>query len=204
MKRLVAILLIFSLFSVPVLGYVLKEYKTSVVAERRLGEERVTHYDPRVQIGKINTVAHLEPHYTDIGVGVGRGGYAPVYPRGTAKVESSEWHGYPRGNVVIKVKELPYTERTGEMFEAWLVDLETGYRLSVGTFLTLLGGVGELRYSANTYFDAYDVVEVTVEPLGDLDPTPGAVVLSGPIAKPDYYNPPAKSSKMLTDVIRDV
>jgi hypothetical protein len=169
----------------------------------RVGVERVTHYDPRVNFARIDSVVYLSPPGVDDFVGVGRGGYAPFYPRGTAKIRSSTWYGYPRAQVTVTTKDLEPSDRISAQYEAWLVDSDTGYRLSLGTFTTTFGGIGELWYKADTYFDPYEWFELTVEPYDDLDVSPGPVALLGRIPPPSQFNPPPKDSKMVTETIRE-
>jgi hypothetical protein len=180
-----------------------EQYVTPFETEQRLGVERVTHYDYRVirSLGKIDTIVYLEPAETDLlGKGVGRGGYSPIYPRGTAMVRSVISYGYPTAQVTIKTKDIPPSFENNMVYEGWLVDEDTGYRLSLGTFMAKFGGVGLLVYNINHYFDPYDLVEVTAEPFYDPDPMPGPTVLIGPIFKSSYYIPPPKESKMVTSV----
>ena len=60
----------------------------------------------------------------------------------------------------------------GHVFEGWLVDMETGYKLSLG----------QLRRSSLEFEQrmvnpwTYGVLVITVEPSGDLDPNPVAPV----------------------------
>jgi len=169
----------------------------------RVGVERVTHYDPRVNFARIDSMVYLNPVGVEDYKGVGRGGYAPFYARGTAKIRSSTWYGYPRAQVTITTKDLEPSDRIDSQFEAWLVDADTGYRLSVGTFTTLFGGVGELWYKADTYFDPYEWVEITVEPYDDIDVSPGPVVLLGRIPPPSNFNLPPKQAKMVTETFSE-
>jgi hypothetical protein len=175
------------------------DYRTPFSFEKRLGVQRVTHYDPRVNFARIDAMVYLDPLGVEEQIGAGRGGYAPFYPRGTAKIRSSTWYGFPRAQVNINTKDLEPSFEIDAQYEAWLVDAETGYRLSLGTFTTAFGGVGEIWYVANTYFDSYDWVEVTVEPYDDNDVSPGPIVLLGRIPPPTHFNPPPKSSKLVTD-----
>ncbi len=175
-------------------------YKTPLVSSKKYGQggvQRVTNYDPRVNFQNINTFSYLKPPAPEIFPGVGRGGVAPMYPRGTAKIESITWYGYPRGRVQVNTKDIPASDRTNSMFEVWLVDVENGYRLSLGTFVTGFGGVGQLDYHVDYYLDPYDFVEITLEPYDDLDVGPGPVVLVGNIPQANYYNPDAKQAKMI-------
>ena len=169
----------------------------------RVGVERVTHYDPRVNFARIDSTVYLSPVGVQDYKGVGRGGYAPYYARGTAVIRSSTWYGYPRAQAKIVTKDLDPSDRIKSQFEAWLVDADTGYRLSLGTFTTMFGGIGELWYKTDTYFDTYEWVEITVEPYDDLDVSPGPVVLLGRIPPPSHFNPPPKDAKMVTETIRE-
>jgi len=169
---------------------------------QRGGVERVTHYDPRVNYERIDSTVYLEPYQFDKGEGVGRGGYSPIYPRGTARVRSSTYYGYPRGSFQLSIKDIPASERVGGLYEAWLVDEDSGYRLSMGTFTASLGGVGTLNHNMLNYLNEYDTVEITFEPYDDLDPLPGPIVLIGVLPKShDFYNPEPKQAKLITESI---
>ncbi|MEM3154516.1 MAG: hypothetical protein QW165_03040 [Candidatus Woesearchaeota archaeon] len=198
MKKLLIFLAILALASLSTIA--LHTYSTPLKSSRQYGQggvERVTHYDPRVNYQHMATNVYLSPLGVEDYVGAGRGGYAPLYARGSARIESSTWYGYPRSRVQIKTKDIPPSDRDMVQFEGWLVDAETGYRLSVGVFVTGFGGVGLLDYHVDNYLDPYDFVEVTKEPYGDLDVLPGEVVLVGVIPKANYFNPPAKGAKMV-------
>ncbi len=225
MRRSGLFILMVVALSVGVLAQTAGEYKTQLTSTRQIGVERVTHYDPRVNYARIDGFMYLypSPDYRpgvlnyDVGTGVGRGGYAPIYPRATAQLYSRTWYGYPSSSVIIKTKDLPATDTVNAQFEAWMVDEETGYRLSLGTFTTQHFGSGELLYNANTYFDGYDFLEITIEPLYDLDVNPGPVVVAGRIPRgpvvpnsiyggnhvqlppPSFYNPAPKQSKIVTE-----
>jgi hypothetical protein len=198
MKKVIVVVALLALLSLSVLA--IGTYKTPLVSSKKYGQggvQRVTNYDPRVNFQTIDTIVYLTPPGPEIYPGVGRGGVAPMYPRGSGKLESITWYGYPRGRVQIKTKDIPASDRTNSMFEAWLVDVDTGYRLSLGTFVTGFGGVGEIDYHVDYYLDPYDFVEVTLEPFDDLDVGPGPVVLVGQIPQANYYNPDPKSAKMV-------
>ncbi len=203
MKKFVIVMMIL-LVSLSVVA-IHTEYKSPFKWEfrrygvERVGPERVTHYDPRVNVAKIDSTVYLSPPGPADYTGVGRGGYAPFYARGTARIGSSSSYGFPTAVATISTKDLEPSDRIHSQFEVWLVDADTGYRLSLGTFTTLFGGVGELWYQADTYFDPYEWVEVTVEPFDDNDVSPGPVVLLGRIPPPSYFNPPPKDAKMVTD-----
>lgn len=203
MKKALILVGLMVVMSSIALAAISEQYVTPFDFPRRYGVERVTHYDPRVNYGRIDTTVYLEPAEHDKFKGVGRGGYAPFYASGVAKLRSSTWYGYPRAQATIKVKDLPYSDEEKVKFEAWLVDADTEYRLSMGTFLTTFGGYAEHSYRINNFFDPYEFVEITVEPLHDTDVRPGPVVVFGripdsPLGSTQYFNPEPRSSKMVT------
>ncbi len=181
-------------------------YKTPLDFNRRYGVERVTHYDPRVNWPNIEATVYLGPVEPEEFKGTGRGGMSPMYARGTARIQSSTFYGFPRSEVRVNTKDIPPSYEVNGMFEGWMVDADTGYRMSMGTFTTGFGGVGESVYRINKYLEPYDYVEITLEPYDDMDVSPGPVVLIGTL--PDltelkYYNPPPKQSKMITQSIKN-
>lgn len=200
MKKELAMVLALVLATTAVLAAISDQYKTPFEFPRRYGVERVTHYDPRINIARIDTNVYLEPAEASKFKGVGRGGYAPFYARGSAKIQSSTYYGFPKASVKIQVKDV----EPEQLYEAWLVDVDSGYRLSLGTFMTLYGGVGEHYWRADTYLDAYDTVEITAEPFLDEDPRPGATVLVGLIPEPRFYDPAVKQAKLLTSTFTTI
>ncbi len=198
MRKILIVLALLAILSLSVVA--LHTYKSPLTSPRKYGTggvQRVTHYDPRVNFQTIDTVAYLGPPGVEDYKGVGRGGYAPMYARGSAKIKSVTWYGYPRAQVQVKTKDIPASDQTDSQFEVWLVDVDSGYRLSLGTFVTGFGGVGQLDYHVDNYLDPYDFVEVTLEPADDWDVSPGPVVLVGQIPEANYFNPPAKGAKMV-------
>jgi hypothetical protein len=201
MKNLM-ILLIVVLVSAAVIAELYPQYKTPFESKRyglKGGVTRVTHYDPRVNFARVDGNVYLSPPGPVEFVGAGRGGYAPFYARGFARVQSSVYYGFPRAEVTLTTKDLPPSYDGNVQFEAWLVDVESGYRQSMGTFTTVFGGTGILRYRIDNYLDPYDVIEITVEPYPDEDLSPGPVVLYGRIPPPTFFDPPPKQSKLITN-----
>jgi len=201
MKKIIIFGILIAVLSIGAFAAISDQYKSPFNFPRRYGVERVTHYDPRVNYDRIDSTIYLQPVEASKYRGVGRGGYAPFYARGTARLKSTSWYGYPRAQVNVKVKDLEPSYRANKKFEVWLVDVDSGYRLSTGTFTTGFGGVGELKYDVENYIQTYDFVEITAEPLNDLDVRPGPAVLIGLINQnpnPNYYNPPPKQAKLAT------
>ena len=69
---------------------------------------------------------------------------------------------------------------SGMVFEGWLVDIDTGEKLSTGTFKE---GVQRGFFTVNPGFH-YDVFVVTEEPIFDTDPTPNKPVAGVPLSAP--------------------
>lgn len=201
MKKAIIFTFIVAVLAISAFAELYEQYKTPFEAERRLGVERVTHYDARMNYPRIDDIVYLEPAQADKFAGVGRGGYAPFYARGTARIRSSVWGNLPYARVEISTKDLQPSDRVNGQYEAWLVDADTGYRLSLGTFTTKFGGSGILRYEATTYFDPYETIEVTLEPFDDLDVLPGPPVLIAAIPRPHLFYPAPKDSKLYGEVI---
>ncbi len=93
--------------------------------------------------------------------------------------------------VLIDAKKLP-DPGTGEIYEAWLVDSDLGYKLSLGLIDPNPSGNGKLTYQANTILPipgmilkadrTYDKVVITKEPFPDPDPNPSSnIILEGTI-----------------------
>ncbi|RLE45786.1 hypothetical protein DRJ22_03595 [Candidatus Woesearchaeota archaeon] len=170
----------------------------------RKGINRILNYDWRVHgvDNRIKTISYLVPPEAYKGYGAGRGGQSPRYPRGTARILSVTDLNSD-SSIIIKFKDLPNSERTKKVYEAWLVDEDTGYRLSLGIVNSHMGGIGELRYSTKNTFDNYDTIEVTEEPYYDYDLNPGPVVLIGSIRKDyAYYKPTPRPSLMIESNIQ--
>lgn len=151
----------------------------------RSGPQRITNYDVRVQDYQIDYMSSLVPieavnqsFFTK---------YRPFYPRGSARIESRRSRYYPRAVVKLSTKDLEPSYKRNSVYEAWLYDADTGYRLSLGIFKGMMGGVGILDYRSNNYLDQYDFVVLTEEPYPDPDPLPGEIVLIGPIMKTREY-----------------
>lgn len=182
MKVIISLFLILTVCAA-VIAAVSDGTASSIIVPQRQGVNRVSNYEPRLHIPTINQFVFLESTYEVKNYGVGRGG-ASNYgtPKGAVRVRSIMTYGYPVTQISVKVKHLPTSAEAKGQFEAWLVDDNTNYRLSLGTFNTQTGGVADLRYVADMYVNQYDYVEITFEPLHDIDTEPGPLVLYGRIA----------------------
>lgn len=95
----------------------------------------------------------------------------------------------PIGRVYIRTFGLPVLEN--EVYEAWLVDEDSGYSLNLGVIDNSISSIGDLNFQIQRKLHLFDVIMVTVEPLLDTDPRPGEPVLIGEIdvrtrTKPSY------------------
>lgn len=168
------------------------------------GVERITNYDPRINDDWVSMTAYFQPYVLQRQPGVGRGGYNPVYERGTARIKSYPVSGaastYMRSSITLKTKDLIPSERIDSYYEVYFVDFDTNYTLSVGAFWAGLGGVAELitKNPINEDLRPYDAIVITAKPYFALDdPRPGPVVLIAPMYKyRDYYGGPLLSNMM--------
>jgi|GEM_PF-2505088 len=170
------------------------------LVNKQSGVERVTSYDPRVNFARIETTVYMEPLAKIDYTGVGRGGEPPFYPRATGRVKSYLWAGFPRAQVNINTIDLPASDKVNGQYEVWLFDDDSSFQLSLGTFTTLGGGVGEFKYDTENYLDAYDKVVISLEPYDDDDVAPHTLILQGNIPEPVYFDPAPKQSKLITPV----
>ncbi|MBI4148714.1 anti-sigma factor [Candidatus Woesearchaeota archaeon] len=168
----------------------------------RKGIERVTNFDARIQTHGYTwqAVAHLEPLVTPL---LARG-FPDIFPRGTANVYSARYNQDISSGVKIRVGELIPSYSREYVYEAWLVDRDTDYWLSLGLFDTIGRGTGELELQKlNRYLDYYDSVVVTREPFPDSNPAPSKeIMLRGDIFRnsPAPYLPPATTQQKLWGV----
>ncbi len=88
------------------------------------------------------------------------------------------------GNQISIVTSFDANPSAGMVYEGWLVDMATGYKLSLGQF----DAKNDLFFSqaiVNPWI--YDVLVITEEPKEDTDPAPtkpvGASLLSGPFGQ---------------------
>ncbi len=99
---------------------------------------------------------------------------------GRFSVESSQSRYKNRMSGTITTYNVEYLEHYDEIYEAWLIDFDTGYQLSLGLFIVDADGYGKFSYITESYVNVYDAVVVTKEDYPDEDPRPsGDVVLVG-------------------------
>lgn len=99
---------------------------------------------------------------------------------GTFSIESSCSRYKNRMAGLITTYNIKYLDTYNEIYEAWLIDLDTGYQLSLGLFTVDQSGSVRFRFGSEAYVNPYDMVVITKEPYLDDDPRPsGDVVLLG-------------------------
>jgi len=82
----------------------------------------------------------------------------------------------------INLEAMGLSLESGKIYEGWLVDEETNYKLSIGSFQPRSNGKGNLRFNGNIVNPfVYDKIVVTQEPLQDINPEPENKVLEGNI-----------------------
>ncbi|MEK6891447.1 MAG: CHRD domain-containing protein [Nanoarchaeota archaeon] len=73
-----------------------------------------------------------------------------------------------------------------ELFEVWIVDLDSGYKLSVGSFSTNENGRESFSFTQKIVnFKIYDMIVVTMEDVDDFNPYPNQAVLFAEIPGSD-------------------
>ncbi len=98
----------------------------------------------------------------------------------------------PKSQIIIQMINLqPASE--GYVYEAWLVDDETEYSLSMGLLKSGQGLTGQMVWAINRLVHMFEHVMITKEPFPDPDPSPGEIVLIGDINKPRVDTTPATS-----------
>jgi hypothetical protein len=164
-------------------GIISDEYKTRSEGVARLNDYA---FDPRIVYKKLDVWVYLTPPQPPTFAR----GYPPYYPRGAAKVQSVRSAYKPTGEVLLAAKDLRPSWQDNTYYQAWLYDLSTGAYLNLGQFEANQGGYGDLRYTGQHYFDAYDYLIVTREKRNDPDPRPSNdEVLQGMIVQKQFYEP---------------
>ncbi len=102
-------------------------------------------------------------------------------PEGYARIISIADGGsqIPVGTVYLRTRNLPPLA-PDYIYEAWLVDEDSGYSMSLGFFQPAgIGRVTSLDYEVITPLWPFDSIMVTIEPFPDMNPGPGQVVVAG-------------------------
>ncbi len=98
---------------------------------------------------------------------------------GTASIISVRSVNSGLDNVRINV-ELDNLELISDnVYEVWLVDLDSGYKLSLGSFISNTNGYNSFSFRQKINgFRVYDKLVITKEDLDDLDPLPSDAIMS--------------------------
>ncbi len=103
-----------------------------------------------------------------------------IATEGTLALESSRSRYKNQMAGALTVYNLEYLTQYDTIYEAWLVDHETGYQLSLGLFVVDQDGYKRFSFGSDNYADPYDMIVVTQEEYPDDDPRPSRdVVLVG-------------------------
>lgn len=142
---------------------------------------RISNNDPRMRGYSIrDVVVNLEPVDTEW---VFQNNFI-TRSKGTARLISDydDYKGYDpaRTRIYLRVRDLPPLDKEN-IYQVWLVDLDTGYPLSVGMFNPQIIGINELTFDAPMSAFIYDTLVITVEPFPDNDLHPGKPVMAGDI-----------------------
>lgn len=102
-------------------------------------------------------------------------------PKGYARVINKKPKnvGWPVLTVILRTRDL-VPLKPEFIYEAWLVDEDTGTSMGLGIFQpSEIGRIGTLQYTSPVVANAFETIIVTTEPFPDNDPRPGQVVLAG-------------------------
>jgi len=86
------------------------------------------------------------------------------------------------GNDIKINTEFDTAHSEGTVYEGWLVDVETGYKLSLGQFNEYSNELFFSQEIVNPWI--YNVLVITEEPIGDNDPSPHTPVGGVPLKAP--------------------
>lgn len=132
--------------------------------------------------------------------------YVELKPVGVELVSRPQINGTPQGHARIvsrKINEIELQSTDVELrtrdlpplvpnylYEAWLVDEDTGYSMSIGLFQPEgIGRVTTLNYKSSLAVDPFDTLVVSIEPFPDTVPVPGQIILAGDL-KPQVVRMP--------------
>ncbi len=99
---------------------------------------------------------------------------------GTLELKTSKSRYKNSMTGALTLRNLEYLDQYDEIYEAWLVDLDTGFQQSQGLFLVDQDGYVRFSFQSSHYASPYEMIVVTKEEYPDDDPRPnGEVVLVG-------------------------
>ncbi len=111
----------------------------------------------------------------------------PVLAQGTARLLSiGDVYGsgmdkpFPQTQIQIVLQNLPPAD-DNEIYEAWLLDDQSGYALNLGIMKSAAKTTAELLFTIPRQVYMFEHVIITKEPFPDEDPRPGEIILAGNI-----------------------
>ncbi len=146
---------------------------------------KISNYDPNIRgYARVDKVVDLLPYESTQIIDV------PVVSKGTARLLSfgNEYgaglnQAYPKTQVFIHMKDiLPLGE--DQIYEAWLVDEQTGYTMSLGLMKSGISLTSSLSYESRKKIDNYEVLMVTREAYPDIYPGPSSEIVFFSIIDP--------------------
>jgi len=108
----------------------------------------------------------------------------------TSTADDKPFGGYVVGDYFIRVNgndirintEFDAAPSEGTVYEGWLVDVDTGYKLSLGQFNEQSNELFFSQEIVNPWI--YNVLVISEEPMGDTDPSPHTPVGGVPLKAP--------------------
>lgn len=145
----------------------------------------ISNWDPQIRGYTImNIYVELEPVDPSIILEQGKL-FLPGMQAGAARIISNREKGGDmfKTTIYLQARDLVGLG-TNEVYEAWLVDEDTAYPLSLGIFVpATYGGLSSMNFEFDHYVHNYDMIMITREPFPDKDPNPGEVILIGDLTQ---------------------
>jgi hypothetical protein len=171
---------------------------TNTYSNRGRDPSYISNFDPKVRgYARLDRYVDLLP-YQPVSELVG-----PEYllAKGTARILSTgNQYGaglnkaLPRSQMFITIQNLP-PAADGYVYEAWLMDAETEYALSLGVLKSGAALTTQLNnMEIRRLVHMFDFVMITKELYPDPDPSPSEVVLMGDINRPRVELTPETSA----------
>ncbi len=162
---------------------------TNTLSNRGRDPSKISNWDPgMLGFARLDASIDLLPYSPVEEVAA----HEAILAKGTARILSTgNQYGaglnkpYPRSQIFVQAINLPPVGES-EIYQAWLLDAETEYPLSVGLMkagagITGAGYTSELIFEIRRLVHMFDYVMITREPFPDSDPGPGEVILFGRI-----------------------
>ncbi len=179
---------------------------TNTFTNRGRDPSKISNWDPGILgYARLDASVELLP-YSPTGEVIA---HEAVLPKGAARVVSTgnEYgeglnKARPKSQIFVIAQYLPPVGEY-EIYEAWLLDDETEYALSLGLIksgegLTGSGYTSQLFFEIQRNVHMFDNIMITREAYPDPDPSPGEIVLMGKIGPSrSYVGVPSSQFKRL-------